>query len=226
MAAPWQRDIIARAQSSKKSRRATVVWPKSLAESPFGLLDESNCLRLVTDFVAEDDALCLALTCRAMRDALWGRFPRRAKIPMEKQWKIPVEQIPVEQVRATPRRPRSRATFSLLRLYSHREARANVHLPRQPNTLLAVPDPSAFRQAAADADGRAGRDARAAALGPRAAGPAALAAGAPAAAEVGGDGLGQRARRGLHRDTSDCRFGKTATDYDRQPGIKRLSCTA
>jgi hypothetical protein len=31
---------------------------------------------------------------------------------------------------------------------------------------------------------------------------------------------------GAPRDKSDCRFRKTATDYDRKPGIKRLSCTA
>ena len=30
----------------------------------------------------------------------------------------------------------------------------------------------------------------------------------------------------LTRDTSDCRFRKAATDYDRKPGIKWLSCTA
>jgi hypothetical protein len=41
------------------------------------LLDARGSLRLVTDAVHEDDALCLALTCRALRDALWARFPRR-----------------------------------------------------------------------------------------------------------------------------------------------------
>ena len=44
---------------------------------PFSLLDARGSLRLVTDAVHEDDALCLALTCRALRDALWARFPRR-----------------------------------------------------------------------------------------------------------------------------------------------------
>ena len=44
---------------------------------PFSLLDARGSLRLITDAVHEDDALCLALTCRALRDALWARFPRR-----------------------------------------------------------------------------------------------------------------------------------------------------
>ena len=48
-----------------------------LAASPFALLDKHSSLRLVTDAVHEDDALCLALTCRALRDALWARFPAR-----------------------------------------------------------------------------------------------------------------------------------------------------
>jgi hypothetical protein len=49
----------------------------SLAASPFAMLDAHSSLRLVTDVVHEDDALCLALTCRAMRDALWARFSTR-----------------------------------------------------------------------------------------------------------------------------------------------------
>jgi hypothetical protein len=49
----------------------------ALAASPFGLLDNRGSLRLVTDTVHEGDALCLALTCRALRDALWARFPAR-----------------------------------------------------------------------------------------------------------------------------------------------------
>ena len=32
---------------------------------------------LVTEAVHEDDAFCLALACRALRDTLWARFPRR-----------------------------------------------------------------------------------------------------------------------------------------------------
>ena len=47
----------------------------ALADSPFALLDKHTCLRCVTDVVNEDDALCLALACRALRDALWVRFP-------------------------------------------------------------------------------------------------------------------------------------------------------
>ena len=46
-----------------------------LAASPFALLDKYSSLHLVTDAVHEDDALCLALTCRALRDALGARFP-------------------------------------------------------------------------------------------------------------------------------------------------------
>ena len=47
----------------------------AFAASPFALLDAHRSLRLVTDAVHEDDALCLALVCRAMRDALGARFP-------------------------------------------------------------------------------------------------------------------------------------------------------
>jgi Leucine-rich repeat (LRR) protein len=47
----------------------------ALAASPFALLDARGSLRLVTDLVHEDDALCLALACRALRDALGARFP-------------------------------------------------------------------------------------------------------------------------------------------------------
>ena len=43
-------------------------------ESPFAMLDNSSALRLVTDLVSEDDALCFALTCRPLRDALFARF--------------------------------------------------------------------------------------------------------------------------------------------------------
>ena len=50
-----------------------------MAEGRFELLDLAHAasLRLITDVVNEDDALCLALTCRALRDALWARFPTR-----------------------------------------------------------------------------------------------------------------------------------------------------
>jgi hypothetical protein len=47
----------------------------ALAGSPFALPDARGSLRLVTDVVHQDDALCLALACRPLRDALWARFP-------------------------------------------------------------------------------------------------------------------------------------------------------
>ena len=47
----------------------------ALASSPFALLDTHGSLRLIIDLVPEDDALCLALSCRVMRDALGVRFP-------------------------------------------------------------------------------------------------------------------------------------------------------
>ena len=43
--------------------------------SPLGMLVVHGSLPLVTDLVHADDALCLALTCRTLRDALWARFP-------------------------------------------------------------------------------------------------------------------------------------------------------
>ena len=49
---------------------------RTFAGSPFRLLERHGLLRLVTDIVAEDDALCLALTCRALRDALFACFPQ------------------------------------------------------------------------------------------------------------------------------------------------------
>jgi hypothetical protein len=55
--------------------RVAVASPGALAASPFGLLDASSSLRFVTDVVHEDDVLCLALTCRALRDALWALYP-------------------------------------------------------------------------------------------------------------------------------------------------------
>ena len=58
-------------------RVVLAVAMDALAASPFALLDAHTSLRLVTDAVHEDDALCLALACRALRDALWARFPAR-----------------------------------------------------------------------------------------------------------------------------------------------------
>ena len=45
-----------------------------LSGSFFQLLDSRYVLSLVLDLVSEDDALCLALSCRAFRDTLWERF--------------------------------------------------------------------------------------------------------------------------------------------------------
>jgi hypothetical protein len=47
----------------------------AFAASPLALLDACSSLHLITDAVYQDDALCLALTCRALRDVLWARFP-------------------------------------------------------------------------------------------------------------------------------------------------------
>ena len=58
-------------------KQTLVSFVSSSGSPPFSLLDARGSLRLVTDAVHEDDALCLALTCRALRDALWARYPRR-----------------------------------------------------------------------------------------------------------------------------------------------------
>ena len=58
-------------------KQTLVSFVSSSGSPPFSLLDARGSLRLVTDAVHEDDALCLALTCRALRDALWARFPVR-----------------------------------------------------------------------------------------------------------------------------------------------------
>ena len=52
----------------------------SLEASAFGILDMRCSLELVTDRIAEDDALCLARTCRSLYDAMLSQFPdiRRA----------------------------------------------------------------------------------------------------------------------------------------------------
>jgi hypothetical protein len=39
-------------------------------------LDAHGIIRLVTDLVNEDDVLCVALTCRQLREAIWARFPK------------------------------------------------------------------------------------------------------------------------------------------------------
>jgi hypothetical protein len=69
--------ILGGARRSRGAGRAQAVPKYALAASPFALLDARGSLRLITDVMHEDDALCLALTCRALREALWARFPRR-----------------------------------------------------------------------------------------------------------------------------------------------------
>ena len=51
----------------------------AFAASAFGLLDARSSLLLVTDVVLEQDAFFLALSCRALRDAVFQRFPPRAE---------------------------------------------------------------------------------------------------------------------------------------------------
>ena len=61
----------------------------ALAASAFALLDKRGSLRFVTDVVHEDDALCLALACRALRDALWAcDASRRGRGGSEYNFKI------------------------------------------------------------------------------------------------------------------------------------------
>ena len=49
----------------------------ALHAAAFGVLWEGDWLHLIIVAVHEDDALSLALTCRALRDGLWARFLRR-----------------------------------------------------------------------------------------------------------------------------------------------------
>jgi ferredoxin len=48
-----------------------------LLRSPLRILEEKNLLRLVTDAAFGEDVLCLALTCRALRNAVWAAHPPR-----------------------------------------------------------------------------------------------------------------------------------------------------
>jgi hypothetical protein len=66
----------ARATADEATRAMQAHSAHGLADSPLALLDGHSSLRLATDAVHADDALCLALTCRALRDALWARFPQ------------------------------------------------------------------------------------------------------------------------------------------------------
>jgi hypothetical protein len=51
----------------------------AFARSKLKILDDHSSLRHVADAVEEGDALFLALTCRAFRDCLWEKFPRRGQ---------------------------------------------------------------------------------------------------------------------------------------------------
>jgi hypothetical protein len=63
--------------ATDQAARAMQAHPvHALADSTFALLDGRGSLHLVTNAVHNDDTLCLALTCRALRDALWARFPQ------------------------------------------------------------------------------------------------------------------------------------------------------
>ena len=57
--------------------------------SPFRALQGTDELRLVTDLVSAADAVCLMLTCRKLRDAVFARFPRiiGGRIPFESECK-------------------------------------------------------------------------------------------------------------------------------------------
>jgi hypothetical protein len=83
VAAAARATVDARAADAQATAAAMCTHPcHAFSGSPhFELLDARGSLRLVTDAVLEDDALCLALTCRALRDALWARFPRRPRPP-------------------------------------------------------------------------------------------------------------------------------------------------
>ena len=48
--------------------------PERRTAQALGVLDAHGSLHLVADAVEEDAALCLALTCRPLRDALFARF--------------------------------------------------------------------------------------------------------------------------------------------------------
>ena len=79
LAAVARATVDARVADSQAAAAAMCTHPcHAFSGSPqFSLLDARGSLRLVTDAVLEDDVLCLALTCRVLRDALWARFPAR-----------------------------------------------------------------------------------------------------------------------------------------------------
>jgi hypothetical protein len=83
VAAAARATVDARVADAQAAAMAMCTHPcHAFSDSPpFGLLDARGSLRLVTDAVHEDDALCLALTCRALRDSLWARYYLRRYIP-------------------------------------------------------------------------------------------------------------------------------------------------
>lgn len=78
--------IVSEANLSSMDRAQIIAQCEELASallepklSPFRLLDSPELVRLVTDLVGEDDALCAALVCRTWRAAIFDgdRFPVR-----------------------------------------------------------------------------------------------------------------------------------------------------
>ena len=73
--------VDARAADAQAAAAAMCTHPcHAFSGSPhFSLLDARGSLRLVTDAVHEDDALCLALTCRARCATHCGRASRAGR---------------------------------------------------------------------------------------------------------------------------------------------------
>lgn len=59
-----------------QARLDAVMPPEFGTETPFHALQGMDELRLVTDLVPREEALCLALACRKFRDAVFARCPR------------------------------------------------------------------------------------------------------------------------------------------------------
>jgi hypothetical protein len=86
----------------------------------------------------QDLALVQQMSHGELRDLCVEQFGDR-DIEQLRGWNTPrMRQELTAQVRKPPSRPRSWANCSLLQLYSHRNARANLHLLRQPDTFLAA----------------------------------------------------------------------------------------
>ena len=77
-----------------------------LVHSPLSVLNHCGSLHLFTDYVQLDDALCLALTCSCLRDALWARFPpiwRPPEAPgATRMQRLAVARQPGRRVRTRP----------------------------------------------------------------------------------------------------------------------------